>query len=167
MKSYALDARLIKGRIMLVDGSVDLRTGKIFNHSSTSALVAASAPTAPAPTPASASTTTATTTTTTATAASGSAANNNNGNGAGATTAPTASSGTGAAVSSQQNLPVALLPIDRMEEHVRSVLEEVGKESELMADGVYPVNYGSAIICGRAGAPKLMKLLHEKILGGL
>ncbi|KAG8815497.1 hypothetical protein FRC17_000679 [Serendipita sp. 399] len=167
MKSYALDARLIKGRIMLVDGSVDLRTGKIFNHSSTNAPAAASAPTAPAPTLASASASTTTTTAAAAAAAtSGSSANGGNGNGAGTVTAPTAS-GTGAAASSQQNLPAALLPIDRMDEYVRSVLEEVGKELEMMADGVHPVNYGSAIICGCAGAPKLMKLLHEKILGGL
>ncbi|KAG8812488.1 mediator complex subunit [Serendipita sp. 400] len=145
-KSFALDVRLIKGRIMLVDGSVDLGTGKIAVHSPMSMGTAASV-----------GTTTATT----------GGAGSNGGTGPGAT-ASASSSNTGAGTSSsQRTLPVPLLPINKMEEYVSSVLEEVGKEAEVSADGVYPVNYGLAIICGCAGAPKLMKALHEKILGGL
>ncbi|KAG8809087.1 hypothetical protein FRC19_005455 [Serendipita sp. 401] len=131
---------------MLVDGSVDLGTGKIAVHSPMNVGTAASV-----------GTTTATT----------GGAGSNGGTGPGAA-ASASSSNTGAGTSSsQRTLPVPLLPINKMEEYVSSVLEEVGKEAEVSADGVYPVNYGLAIICGCAGAPKLMKTLHEKILGGL
>ncbi|CAG7850975.1 SubName: Full=Related to RNA polymerase II mediator complex protein pmc1 {ECO:0000313/EMBL:CCA73688.1} [Serendipita indica DSM 11827] len=110
-KVYAMDVRLVNGRILIVDGSVDLRNGKLGS------------------------------------------------------TAPS-SEATSAAPARERHGLSALLPVPKMEEHVTAVLNDV-KALGVPSDGVLPVSYGHAIICGCIGAPELIKRLHEKLLSSL
>ena len=94
---HALDVRFINGRVMVVDGSVDLHAGK-----------------------------------------------------------------SGA----KSRGPGLLAPIPKVEELVKAVLD-LEKAQGPDADGIVPVNYGDAIICGSGSAPRIIRRLHDKILDSL
>ena len=114
-ETYAMDVRLVNGRILIVDGSVDLRSGTLGSTASSSDLTSA------------------------------------------AVVAGSAGGRHGVR---------SLLPIPKMEEHVTAVLNDV-KGLGVASDGIVPVSYGHAIICGCIGAPELIRRLHEKLAASL
>ncbi|KIM23398.1 hypothetical protein M408DRAFT_27956 [Serendipita vermifera MAFF 305830] len=95
-KRHALDVRFINGRVMIVDGSVDLHA-RGFNVIKSAGLLA---------------------------------------------------------------------PLPRIEELVKAVLD-VEKNHGPDSDGIIPVNYGDAVICGSGSAPRILRGLHEKIMDEL
>lgn len=61
--------------------------------------------------------------------------------------------------------PGVLLPIPKMVEYAKTIVEQLKGEGMGM-DGVVPMNYGSAIICGCKDAPRIVRGLHEMIVAG-